>query len=184
MTEPDWWAEARRVARYVARDQKSAFIDRGEAEAVAIAAIAYNAAETGRDLTRREMKQYAFRAVAASVAKIKGTRGINVVTGRPAPRFASYWTGTPRTTAPFEERVLEQIALWQVWASLDQRTRDILIACATAETPAGRARLAGYAPASWSTVLGRAREQARLLWFDHESDPGMWPTGRKRRWAA
>lgn len=184
MTAPEWWDEARRTARYVAYDQKSAFLDRDEAESVAIAAIAYQAAEHGRELTRREMRMHAFRAVPDAAHKVMSVRGINVNTGRPAPRFGTYWIGTPRCTSPFEEQLLERLALWQVWAHLDDRPRDVLIAYATAETPAGRARLAGYSPGAWASVLNRARQRARRIWFDWETDPGIYPYGQKRRWAA
>jgi hypothetical protein len=184
VTGPDWWDEARRVARYVAWDQKSAFLDRDEAEAISLAAVAYWAAEWNRELTRKEMRQVSFRAVSAEANKVKSMRGISVSTGEPTPRFAAYWVGNPRLASPFEERIIERVALWQVWWSLDELTQEILIAYTGAETSSARARLAGYAPASWATVLGRARERARRKWYDHERDPGQYPYGRKRRWAA
>lgn len=185
MTAPDWWdeAQARRVARFVARQQRSRYLPDDEYEAVALGAIAIKAAECKRELTKREMTQAAFQATAEEANKVKSMRG-QTQRGEPAPRFAAYWHGNPRLASPFEERVLERLALWQVWACLDERTRNILIAYAVAETPPGRARLAGYSPASWTTVLGRAREQARQLWYDHERDPGHYPYGRKRRQAA
>ncbi len=184
MTTPDWWDEARRQAEYIAYDQKSAYLDHDEAEAIALAAIAYHAAEWNRPLTRKEMRQVSFRAIALQVNKIKGYRGINATTGESAPRFRAYWLGSPRLASPFEERILERLALWQVWFALDERTRQIFVAYISAETPAGRARLAGLADGSWPQVLSHARSRARRVWFDHETDPGVYPYGRKRRWAA
>jgi len=183
VTGPDWWDEARRVARFTARQQRSRFLTTDEYEAIAIGAIALKAAEYNRELTKREMTQVAFRATAGEAVKAKSMHGMTM-RGEPAPRFAAYWTGTPRTASPFEERILERISVWQVWELLDERSRDILIAYIGAETPAGRARLAGYTSGSWNTVLGRARQRARELWFWPETDPGHYPYGKKRRWAA
>jgi len=183
VTGPDWWDEARRVARFTARQQRSRFLSTDEYEAIAIGAIALKAAEYNRELTKREMTQVAFRATAEEANKAKSVRGMTM-RGEAAPRFAAYWLGNPRLASPFEERVLERLALWQVWWALDERTQNILIAYAGAETPAGRARLAGYTDGSWSTVLGRARQKARELWFWPETDPGHYPYGKKRRWAA
>ncbi len=169
--------QARKIADYCAWDSHSKYLPHRELVIAAISAITLLAAGKQRDLTRQEMKTEAYRAIARETAKALAAHGKSRKGN--APRFAAYWN---TRWQDHEDAVLERIAVWQVWDLLDSRTKNVLRAYCENITRDSRARQAGCSPESWNEILSRARAKARQRWFYPETDPGIYPYGRKRRW--
>lgn len=86
-----------------------------------------------------------------------------------APRFAAYWGTTSTPHSPFEDRVLEELALAAVWPRLSDRDRQVLTAQATHEDNRAAAAALGYATGSYSVYLAQARRAFLALWHDWET---------------
>lgn len=87
-----------------------------------------------------------------------------------APRFAAYWT-PPSTSrqSPFEDRVLDGLALAAVWAALTDRDREVLTALAVHEDNRDAAAALGIPAGSFSQYLSEARRRVAALWHDWET---------------
>lgn len=86
-----------------------------------------------------------------------------------APRFASYWTVATAPVSPFEDRVLEPLALAEVWTRLTDRDRDVITAQAAFEDNRAAASALGMPTGSYSTYLSEARRRFAALWHDWET---------------
>ena len=91
-----------------------------------------------------------------------------------APRFAAYWF--ERGDDPFDERVAERIAVWQVMAAIGPRHASYLEALAAAPDTRSAAEALGIPRASLSTYISQARDAFEALWYAPESPPS-----RRRR---
>ena len=156
-------------------------------ERVCVAAGAIGEAFALGERDRGALITAGLRAIATETQKYRSLYGLpgNGRTGTGA-KHAVYWRGTGRLAGadPVGDRVLEPIALAQVWHELSERDRVILKTAAAiaggSETPAAAARLAGCTPATYLTLLSRARARARRLWFDWERAPGHFQRHRRR----
>lgn len=87
---------------------------------------------------------------------------------RVGPRFATYWTVATDTA---EERLVEAVALAQVWLALEETDRDTLAAKALIPHQAQASEALGVRPQTFSKRLKRARKNALELLFGEEPAP-------------
>jgi hypothetical protein len=92
--------------------------------------------------------------------------------GRTHPGYVCYAHIHSGFEAPFEDPLLERIAVMQVYFALGERDQEVLWleACGEREDRPG-----------WAQVVKNSRDRARELWFDHEQPPRHY---RYRRTAA
>jgi hypothetical protein len=104
--------------------------------------------------------------------------GINRQTREFQKGFQPYWR--PGAHTPIEDRVTEQIALWQILAALTQRQRETLGALyVCGGDPKAAALLLGIKPVGVAGNLRNIRAAFLELWFEHETPPEInWRRGR------
>jgi hypothetical protein len=89
--------------------------------------------------------------------------------GRTGRRFATFWHASNSSQqAPFEEALLDRMALEAVWACLTPADRAILWAAGFYETGMEAAASLGKPVESYWARLSLARARARALWADWE----------------
>lgn len=99
--------------------------------------------------------------------------------GRTGPRFATYWMGLSSRTPSPEDRVVDAVALWQIWPHLTNRQREALLALAAHEDYRAAAAALGVAPGTYKVLIGTARRRFLALW--HEGEAPSRPWGAYRR---
>jgi hypothetical protein len=83
------------------------------------------------------------------------------------PGFQRYWQGTGRT--PIDERIVERIAVRQVWPTLTLAQQQAVMALALTDDHAAAARQLGIPLGNYSSRLRNARIRFHTLWHEHET---------------
>lgn len=96
-----------------------------------------------------------------------------------APSFVRYWYGTGGAASPWEDDLIEGIAVGQITGILAARYVRDLQALADHGTYAAAARALGTTDATFRVRIGQARAAFRAWWFEHEDPPGMWGSDRR-----
>ncbi|MEV5411435.1 hypothetical protein AB0K60_21675 [Thermopolyspora sp. NPDC052614] len=96
------------------------------------------------------------------------------------PRFEAFWYTAASPVVAHEERVVEVVALGQVWARLSGRNREVLAALAEHGTYEGAAAALGVSRVSVSTLVYHARKQFLRLWHEGEEPSRLWGRGVPR----
>lgn len=160
------------VTRYIVHTHRPQILDRDEAhDVVAVELLTRLYAEP--EPTRPELFKIGHRALAAANSKEMSHQGLDGQEGH-RPRWATYWRGARMVAAPFEDSVLDRIAVLQVWDELSPRHQETLSALIEAGDNTTAAKLLGIPRGTWGTRLKYARDQARELWF--------WPETPGRQW--
>jgi len=94
-------------------------------------------------------------------------------------QYLRYWSG--RLTSPWEERVVDRLALVQVWPLLSMTDRESLVALATYEQYDVAAEALGISYAALILRLRRARKAFRVLWHDWEAPSKTWGRDERKR---
>lgn len=94
------------------------------------------------------------------------------------PRFQAYWFSAGAPVVSHEGRVVEVLALRQVWPRLGRRHRETLAALAVHGDYRAAAAALGVAERSMPTMVYQARKQFFRLWHDRERPSRFW--GRDR----
>ncbi|MCW2920004.1 MAG: hypothetical protein JWN52_8072 [Actinomycetia bacterium] len=167
------------MARHVARSTHWLILDQDEAGDVAAAAMVERLYQDPPP-DRTELFRAARRAVGAANDEESSYCGLDRHMARRGrddtpPRWARYWHGGRALVSPFEERVIEEIAVVQVWRDLSPRHRETLDALVTQGNYEAARTLLGLSAGGWKKRLSAARLQARELWF--------WPEAPSRHWA-
>lgn len=89
------------------------------------------------------------------------------------PAFQRYWT-LYRVTPSHEDRVVDRVALAQIWPALRDIHRRTLLALAVHEDHAPAAAAIGRTPGTYRVHLKDARAGFRALWHEHETPSRMW----------
>lgn len=84
------------------------------------------------------------------------------------PQAARYWTHTPQT---LEDRVIERIALTQVWPLADDRQRQAIAALAACGDYEQAAAAIGVQRSALTKRLRGGRTAITAAWFEHETPP-------------
>lgn len=94
--------------------------------------------------------------------------------------FATYWWwASRRWSGSPEGRVVERVALIQIWPHLTDRDRQALVALAVHETYQAAAAALGIDYRRFVERISYARRRFRRLWFWPDADPGCWGTDRR-----
>jgi hypothetical protein len=85
------------------------------------------------------------------------------------PSFRRYWWDHAAVVPSCEERVVERLALRQIWPQLTDGHRSALAAYAAVGTIGGAASALGVSVTAMQSRLQRARVRAAELWHEHET---------------
>jgi hypothetical protein len=92
------------------------------------------------------------------------------------PRFEAYWM--PATAPPPDNKVIERVALWQIWDMLRPLHQMALLALAAHGDYARAAQATGHTYTSFSGLISGARTEFLALWHEGESPSRIWATDR------
>jgi DNA-directed RNA polymerase specialized sigma24 family protein len=152
-------------------------IDYDEARDIAAVAMVERLYQPGPQPGAADLFAAADRALVRERDAIWRDRGRNTKDRDQAARgYQRFWVNPPGD--PFDERVCERIACWQVFWALDQRARDVLLARMNCATPGEAATWLGCSVPAYKNRLMRARREARILWAAPEPPAPLW--GRDR----
>jgi hypothetical protein len=94
------------------------------------------------------------------------------------PGFARYWFTFGRNTTGPEERIVERIALAQIWDALPEQHRQLIAALAIHDDYGKAAASLGKVRGTYVSQLANARRAFRELW--HEGETPVWGIDRRR----
>jgi DNA-binding CsgD family transcriptional regulator len=97
-----------------------------------------------------------------------------------APRFRTFWWDQSLPVPSCESRVVERLALAQIWPRLSQRHREALAALAASEDYDLAAAAMGVTRGTFNVHVSRARKEFLALWHEHEQPSRAWGTDRRR----
>jgi len=103
--------------------------------------------------------------------------GLDKTNGGVRRRYAAYWLG-PRTFR-MEPKVVDGIALWQIWPTLTDKQRQALLALAATGDHVKAAALAGMTMANFRSQLSFARQRFLSWWHEGETPSRVWRPGRR-----
>lgn len=86
-------------------------------------------------------------------------------------RFTAYWAAVAGSAPSMEDRIVERLALSQVWSTLTPAQQEALGALAATGTQGAAAAALDIAPTTLSGRISTGRRRAYTLWFEGESAP-------------
>ena len=98
---------------------------------------------------------------------------------RTADRYARYWRSAPRLVSPYEDAVIDGLALAQIWTVLLPSHRRVLEALADHGSYGAAARSLGTTDATFKVRVSKARAAFRAWWHEHEEPSAMWGSDRR-----
>jgi Helix-turn-helix domain len=159
--------------------QAADFDDRVEVAWHAMIEHIYSAAQPPAE---QDVMYAGWRAVSAHVRGEEQFRGRNrrdwhagVTAG-----FERYWWTTARNTPGPEERVIEQVALAQIWPMLRPLHRQVLAALAAHDDYGRAAAALGKSRRTFTSQVGKARRAFFDLWHQGETPSRPWGHDRRR----
>lgn len=130
--------------------------------------------------TRRQLVDIGLRASDRHVADEMHYRGYdprNLAAGTGGlPGYQRYWQTTGRS--PFDERVVEHVALTQIWPCLTGVQQQALMALALTDDHQAAADTLGIPLSAFSGRMLKARRRAQALWHEHET-PARLPRDKR-----
>ena len=96
------------------------------------------------------------------------------------PGFQRYWT-LHRTTPSPENAIVDRLALAQIWPTLSDTHRQVLLSLAVHADHPLAARALGRSLPTYRSHLRHARGAYRELWHEHETPSVMWGQSRGRQ---
>lgn len=177
---PHGWTldELTEMARWVAHSQRGRVIDREEAtDAAALALVERLYAEPAP--TKLDLYRAARSAVDTANDREISYLGLTRKMKRDGregmtPSFARYWGGKAALNSPFEDRLVERIAVLQVWNALSSTHRQTFNALISQGTLEAAGEMLGVQPTTFRMRLYRARQEARALWHWPEPPAEQW----------
>jgi hypothetical protein len=170
-------ADVDRIAGRAARQNPNVLLsheDRCQAAADAVLELILTAAAAPEPAL---LHRAAFDAVSRALATERHHRGLSARNrDEAAPRSARFWY---QPTLPFEDELVDQIAVRQVLAGIRPSWRRDLETLAEQGTYEAAARALGTTPVTFRSRISKARAAAAELWFAPESAPGMWGSDRR-----
>lgn len=100
-------------------------------------------------------------------------------TGQPMPRFHAYWN--PANPPSPEPRVVEHLAVQQIWPLLQPRQREALTALALTGDYDQAAAAIGATKATFQVLISAGRRRFYTWWHEHETPSRQWRTDRRVR---
>lgn len=143
--------------------------------------------EAGRPLARGDLIRAAAAGISAELAVEAKVWGL-AVSGKTAQRYGMYWLELAAPSASPEGRVVESVALTQIWPTLTDAGREALMALAAFD---GDQRAAAHAlglnSSAFTVRLSVARRRYLAAWHEGETPPPRWRLDAQRstdRWSA
>jgi hypothetical protein len=90
------------------------------------------------------------------------------------PNFWRYWWIQAGHSNGPEERVVDRLALWQIWTELAPRFQRVLLALATHDDHNLAAQSLGITRSAYQTMLCEARRAFYALWHEGEEPSRLW----------
>jgi DNA-directed RNA polymerase specialized sigma24 family protein len=153
--------------------------DRTDRYQAAWSAIAEHLCTADKAPDPKDLTATGWRAVNDTARADARHRGADIETGSLAAGYVRYWTSSG--ICPFEERLVDQAALWQILPALTPRQRQALTALAATEDYDLAASALGVSTNTLSSYLTDARRRFYALWHEGETPSSMWRLD-KRRW--
>jgi hypothetical protein len=104
-----------------------------------------------------------------------------IAPGTPMPRFEKYWWSHALPTGSPEDRIVDELALQQIWSRLTKTHQSVLLALAVHGDYQRAADALNKSYKSIVTQIYTARKQFFRLWHQHETAPGVWGRDRRKR---
>lgn len=98
--------------------------------------------------------------------------------GKPMPEFHRYWASAHRGASP-ETRIVERVALTQIWPLLRPSERNALTTLAATEDYEATADALGIAKGTLSTIVSTGRRRFFEAWHEGETPSKQWRTDRR-----
>lgn len=179
-----------RLARFAVRIANLHSLPAHDRYDEALSAIGLHLAAADQPPTERELKAAGARAINDLHDREDKHHGANRRRhlGRgDVPRFQAYWALT-KSTPSFEDRVVDRVALAQIWPALSPMQKATLTAYAEHEDHTAAMEAAGASPSTYKTHIKRGRDKVFALWHEGEAPSRMWsksfgsgPTGKATR---
>jgi hypothetical protein len=110
-----------------------------------------------------------------------GTRNRDPYEGsRSASSFQRYWWDQARPAPSCENRVVDVVAMRQIWPRLSARHRQALAALAAFEDYQAAAASMGITVGTFNVHISKARKAFLVLWHEGEPPSRVWGTDRRR----
>lgn len=170
-------ADLNRLAASAARHAGTFVADGADRYQTAWSAIAEHLYAADQSPTERDLWHAGRDAIRATIRDNQRTHGApRSGGGGDMPQFARYWSKQATVTPSCEDRVVERVALAQIWPQLTDGHRAALAAYAAKGDMDGAAKALKISGTAFSSRLQRARQTAAELWHEHET-----PTRNRRR---
>ncbi len=152
------------------------YMERFEAAWSAIGELVWNSPSPP---PRREMVTAGVRAVNSWQRAEEHHHGDSRHTGAPMENFGRYWLGLhPRPSSP-ENRVVEMVAMCQIWPQLTDTDRAAIVALATHGTITEAARAVGVDARTFGGRVRLARARFLIWWHEGEEPSAVWRVDRR-----
>jgi hypothetical protein len=177
-------AQLNRLAVFAVRrglfNQSADFNDRLEAAWSAIAEHLY-ASPTPPSVG--EVVNVGWKAIGDWVRRDQQFRGQNTSDRYAGTRhnFVRYWWTAAGPTPSPENRIIERVALWEIWAQLRPLDREVLGALAAHEDYGRAAEALGKSRKTFTTQVAQARQEFLRLWHEGEQPSRPWGQDHRRR---
>lgn len=147
----------------------------------ALSAIGLHLAAVAEAPTERELRMAGIRAILDLHRDDNHHHGVDTYNphlGRESmPRYQAYWAGHASTPSP-EDRVIDRVALAQIWPELSPMQTAALVAYAEHEDHTAAREAIGAAPSTYKTHLKRGRDHFLALWHENEIPSTIWFASR------
>ncbi|HEY7145599.1 MAG TPA: hypothetical protein VH637_15255 [Streptosporangiaceae bacterium] len=97
------------------------------------------------------------------------------------PRFETFWWSQAMPTPSPEDKVVDRLALGQIWPRLTQGNKRALLALATHGDYERAAASLGKTYSTFTTQIWQARRQFLRLWHEGERPSRVWGHDRRNR---
>ncbi|PSK91752.1 hypothetical protein CLV63_11933 [Murinocardiopsis flavida] len=171
---PGWTARAIvRLANYAATHYRYATpLPWGERRDIAWSAIAEHLYAAAEPPDIWDLIRAGWNAITAHTRKHRAFHG--QTEHGAAPQFHRYWMLASSPTGSPEERVVERLALDQIWAALSPRQQELISALYYHEDYTRAAASLGLPVSSFYSMISRARRAFTALWHEHETPTRAW----------
>jgi hypothetical protein len=133
--------------------------------------------------TRRDLVSAGMAGISRWFASEARTHGANNQSGRttaPGTNFERYWHVFARPTPSPEERIVEQLALTQIWHALSPHVRDVITALAAHGDYHQAAQSLSRTRGQFYSQISYARKTFLTMWHEGETPAGAWGHDRRR----
>lgn len=171
-------ADMERLARAAVARAHSRFMDytdRYDAAWHAIAEALYTAEQRPASQALLIAGMAAVNRVGREHERAHGYDGRNPEAGlEAAVGWLRYWELARRPDASAEERIVDRLALWQIWQTLSPSHREVLHALAVHGDAETAAMAIGKKRGTFDPLLARARREFFTFWHEGETPSRLW----------